>query len=132
MSDAIAGRQAVLKRSGVAIAEVLSITGPGMTRDFIDVTNLASTGGYREFISGYRDGGELTFTINFIYAGYNNMKTDFDSDSSIAYQVILPDGGNTTLSFNGYVTTMPLNITPDEAVTCDITIKITGEVSLAA
>lgn len=132
MSNAIGGRGAVLKRSAVAIAEVLSITGPGMTRDFIDVTNLGSTGGYREYISGYRDGGELTFTINFIYAGYNNMKSDFDSDNSTVYDVVLPDAGNTTLSFNGYVTSMPLNIAPDDAVTCDITIKITGQVTLTA
>lgn len=132
MSSAIAGAGAVLKRAGSAVAEVLTITGPGMTRDFIDVTNLGSSGGYREYISGFRDGGELTFTINFIYAGYNNMKTDFESDSTVAYQVVLPDGGNTTLSFNGFVTSLPLNITPDDAVTCDITIKITGQVSLAA
>ena len=132
MSNAIAGTGAVLKRGATPIAEVLSITGPGMTRDLIDVTHLGSTGGYREYVSGYRDGGELTFTINFIFEGYNNMKTDFDSDSSGSYSVILPDAGNTTLTFSGFVTSMPLSIEPDNAVTVDITIKITGQVSLSA
>jgi len=132
MSNAIAGTGAVLKRSTTPIAEVLSITGPGLTRDIIDVTHLGSTGGYREYVSGYRDGGELTFTINFIFEGYNNMKTDFDSDSSGSYSVILPDAGNTTLTFSGFVTSMPLSIEPDNAVTVDITIKITGQVSLSA
>lgn len=132
MSDAIAGTGAVLKRVATPIAEVLSITGPGITRDTIEVTNLGSSGGYREFISGYRDGGELTFTINFIYAGYNNLKTDFESDNSVNYSVVLPDASNTTLSFAGFVTSLPLNIAPDAAVTCDVTIKITGEVQLTA
>lgn len=132
MSSAIAGTGAVLKRGVTAIAEVLNITGPSLTRDLIDVTHLGSSGGYREYVGGYREGGELTFTINFIFTGYNNLKTDFDSDSSGSYSVILPDAGNTTLSFSGYVTSMPLSIEPDNAVTADITIKITGEVSLSA
>ena len=132
MSNAIAGVGAVLKRGASPIAEVLSIAGPGMTRDIIDVTHLGSTGGYREYVSGYRDGGELTFTINFIYAGYNNLKTDFENDSAVSYSVVLPDAGNTTLSFSGFVTSLPMNIAPDDAVTCDVTIKITGEVGLAA
>lgn len=139
MTDAIAGVGASLKRSDMssapdytAIAEVKSITGPGMARDFIDVSSLDSTGGYREFIGGFKDGGELTFSMNFVFDGYNDMKTDFESSDVRDYQIVLPDTGETTLSFSGYVTALPLNIVPDDAVTVDVTIKITGQVDLAS
>lgn len=138
MTDAIAGVGTALKRSDMssdptfnAIAEVKNITGPGMTRDFIDASSLDSTGGYREFITGFREGGELTFTMNFVMTGYNDMKDDFESSTVVDYQIVLPDTGATTLDFSGYVTALPLNITPDDAVTCDVTIKITGQVSLS-
>ena len=139
MTDAIAGVGASLKRSDMAsspaftaIAEVKNITGPGMSRDFIDASSLDSTGGYREFISGFRDGGELTFSMNFVFDGYNDTKTDFESSTAVDYQIVLPDTGSTTLDFSGYVTALPLNITPDDAVTCDVTIKITGQVDLSS
>ena len=45
------------------IAEVISISGPTMTREFIDVTSLDSIGGYREFIAGFRDGCLLYTSI---------------------------------------------------------------------
>lgn len=132
MSDAVAGVGAVFTRDSVAIAEIRNITGPGMTRDFIDVTNLDSTGGFREFIGGFRDGGELTFSMNFTVDGYGELLADYNSDTAQSYELILPDSGATTFSFSGYVTNLPLNITPDDAMTCDVTIKITGEVSMAS
>jgi predicted secreted protein len=69
MSLAVAGVGTKFQRwSGsayVSLAEVTSITGPTMTRDFIDVTSLDSTGGYREFITGFRDAGTISLNMNF-------------------------------------------------------------------
>lgn len=137
MSNAISGVGATFKRETssatfTAVAEVRNITGPGMTRDFIDVTNLDSTGGFREFITGFRDGGELTFSMNFSFAGYDALFTDYSSDDSVNYQVVLGDTGATTLDFAGYVTNLPLNVVPDDAVTVDVTVKITGAVVLSS
>jgi predicted secreted protein len=139
MSDAIAGVGTVFNRendgsSGVftAIAEINSITGPGMTRDFIDVTSLDSTGGYREFIGGFRDGGQVTLNMNFTRDGYEQMRLDFTDDDSVNYQIILPDTSNTTLDFAAFVTDLPLSITPDDKVTVDVTLKVTGEVTLTS
>jgi predicted secreted protein len=139
MSDAIAGVGTVFNRendgsSGVftAIAEINSITGPGMTRDFIDVTSLDSTGGYREFIGGFRDGGQVTLNMNFTRDGYEQMRLDFIDDDSVNYQIILPDTSSTTLDFAAFVTDLPLSITPDDKVTVDVTLKVTGEVTLTS
>lgn len=138
MSDAIAGVGAQFKResdesSGVfaAIAEINSIAGPGMTRDTIDVTNLDSTGGYREFITGFRDGGEVTLEMNFTLDGYNQMKDDFEDDDTHDYQIVLPDTGETTLEFAALVTSLPLSVPTDDKITISITLKVTGQVTLS-
>lgn len=137
MSDAIAGVGTQFMRESdessgtfTAIAEVNSITGPGMTREFIDVTSLDSTGGYREFKGGFRDGGTVTLSMNFTLAGYNQMKDDFEDDDSHNYQIVLPDTGATTLEFAAFVTDLPLNIDPADKITCDVTLKVTGQVTL--
>jgi len=137
MSDAIAGVGTSFKRSDMAssptfsaVAEVNSIGGPTMSREFYDVTSLDSTGGYREFIAGFRDGGEVTLNMNFTAAGYAAMKTDFENDDAVDYQIVLPDTGATTLQFSGFVTGLPLNIPTADKVTCDVTIKVSGQVEL--
>ena len=136
MSNAIAGVGASFQRendssSGVytPIAEVTNITGPGMTRDTIDVTNLDSIGGYREFIAGFRDGGEMVLTMNFTVNGYEQTHLDFANDNTINYQLVLPDAGAYTLGFAGLVTAMPLTVPTDTQIMMDVTIKITGEVT---
>ena len=136
MSDAIAGKGTKFRRwsttlgAWVDIAEINSINGPGMSRDTIDVTSLDSTGGYREFIGGFRDGGTVTLSMNFTRAGYELMKDDFESDVLQNYEILLPDTDATSFEFEGLVTELPLSIVPDDKVTADITIKVSGEVTL--
>jgi len=139
MSDALAGVGTSFKRgdgssseSFTAIAEVINITGPQLTRDFIDVTNLDSTDGYREFIAGFRDSGEVTITANWTRDGYVDMKADYDSDDSVNYQIVIGDTGNTTLEFAAYVTGMPINIPTGSQITMDVTFKITADVTLSS
>lgn len=132
MSNAFSGVGAKFRRysggSWSAIAEVKSISGPTMSREMIDVTNLDSTGGYREFVPSFRDGGTVTLSMNFTYAGYNSLKTDFQSDSLVDYEILLSDG--TSIEFSGYVQDLPINVTFDDAVMTDVTIKVTGEVTM--
>ncbi len=112
------------------ISQIKSITGPSKTRAFIDVTSLDSTGGYREFITGFRDAGQLTFNMLFDRDGYELLNTDFENDVAQDYQIVLPDADGTTLAFQGLVTEVPLTIPADDAISVDVTIKITGTVTL--
>jgi len=116
----------------VALAEVNSITGPTMTRSFIDVTSLDSTGGYREFITGFRDAGTIALKMNFTRTTYDSLKTDFESPTAQNYEVILPDAVHTTLEFEGLVTELPITVPVDDKVTADCTIKITGKVIITS
>jgi predicted secreted protein len=136
MSNAKAGVGTLFRRwnattsKWVNISEINSITGPGMSRDTIDVTSLDSTGGYREFITGFRDAGTVALAMNFTRVTYALMKNDFESDTLQNYEIVLPDMENTTLEFQGLVTELPLTIPADDKMTADVTIQISGEVTI--
>ena len=139
MSDAIAGVGAqFLLGDGTssegfdALAEVNSITGPSMSREQIDVTSLDSTDGYREFIGGFRDAGEITLNMNFTRDNYVTLMGEFEDDDSRNMQIVFPDTDATTLDFAGVVTDLPITIPTDDKITVDVTIKITGPVSLSS
>ena len=116
----------------VSLAEVNSITGPSMTRAFIDVTSLDSTGGYREFITGFRDAGTISLKMNFTTASYAFIKEDFQKVAANAYKIVLSDPGLSTLEFEGLVTELPLSIPTDDKISADCTIKITGQVDFVS
>ena len=114
-----------------AIAEVNSISGPTMSRDTIDVTSLDSSGGYREFIAGFRDPGTVQLTMNFSDTTYDLMKADFDSETAGNYEILFPAAGNNySFEFAGLVTELPVEITADDKVTSTVTIKISGAVTV--
>ncbi len=135
MTQAVAGVGALMRyyntvlTAWASIGEVTNISGPSMSKDTHDVTSLASTGGYREFIVGLKDPGSLTFTMWFNRSDYNAMKTLFESDTIQDFELILPDTEHTTLEFSGYVTELPLEV-PEGPVSCNVTIKISGSVTV--
>lgn len=133
-SDAVSGVGTVFQRwSGSVwekIAEINSISGPSMTRDFIDVTSLDSVGGFREFITGFRDGGTVSLTMNFTRTSYDKMLLDFEDDDPHYYEIVLPDDVNTSFEFCGFVTELPLEIPTDDKITANVTIKVSGRVTV--
>ena len=115
-----------------AIAEINNITGPGMSRAFIDVTSLDSTGGYREFIGGFRDAGEITMTMNFTRDTFLDMKADFESDAAKNYRITFPDTGLTMIDFSGVCTGLSVGIPMDDKVTSNVTIKVDGQITVSS
>lgn len=130
MSEATVGKQTSFRRwdgdNYVHLSEIVNITGPGKTRETIDVTSL-DTEKYREFITGMRDGGTYTFTMIFRRDTYDVIDNDFEDDDAQSYEVFLPDSEETSFEFEGLVTELPLTIVPDDKITVDVSIKVTGE-----
>lgn len=110
-----------------AIAEITSIKGPGMKRETIEVTSLDSTGGWKEFIAGFREAGTLSLSMNFRRGNLDLFMEDFESDVEQNYEIVIPDTDITTIEFTGLVTELPLSISAKDAITNDITIQITGQ-----
>ncbi len=112
-----------------ALAEITSINGPSMSRDVIETTSLDTVGGYKTFIGGLREGGDVSLSMNFTHDTYELMKNDFEDDDNQNYMIRLPDDENSTLEFEGMVMEVPLGIETGDRVSADVTIRVSGSVS---
>ena len=129
---AFTGLGTVFAKGASTISEVNSITGPNISRDQIDVTSLDSTGGYREFITGFRDAGELTLNCNFTVAGYDDFMDSFSSSASDTWTITFDNTEASVFSFDGFVQSVSMGIPLDDKVTMDVTIKLSSVVTFTS
>ena len=133
-SQGIAGVGTLFRRwdgtNWVNISEIKNIGGPSKSRTTIDVTSLDATGGYKEFIAGLKDPGGVTLAMIFRRDTFDIMNDDFEDDTLQNYEIFLPDAEYTSFEFEGLVTELPLTIPTDEAITMDVVIKVSGEVTV--
>lgn len=140
MSNAVAGYGTLLKlgdgggpETFTTIAEVKDVTGPGMEADTIESTNHSSPNGWKEYLAGMLDAGEVTFSVNFIPSD----ATQDDATGLIFvmkqrlkrnFQLLWPGpGANRLCAFPALVTGFEPTAPVDDALTADITLKVTGE-----
>lgn len=115
------------------LAEVTSITPPGMTRETIDVTHLTSDDQFKEFIGSLAEAGEATLSLNYIPSASDALMTAFTTDHGAgSFQITFPKG-DFTMTFNGVVTGYePGEIVVDGKLTASMTVKASGKPVIAA
>jgi len=118
------------------IAEVTNIGGPGLALDPLDVTSHSSTNGWREFIGGLLDGGEVSLTVNYVptestHDASTGLIADMAARTVRNFQLIFPDSGNTTWSFSALVTSCEPGEPVDGQLTGEVTLKVTGQPTLS-
>lgn len=113
----------------VTLAEVFNIVPPSLARDAVDASHNQSTQAWRDFIPGLKDGGEVTFELNFIPAGQANSELlrTFNDDALIQCRIVFPDSPATTWTFSGYVTAYEPDAPTDDRMTASVTIKLSGK-----
>lgn len=90
--------------SDLVIADLTSIGEIGIESDEIDVTTLDSTGGYKEFIAGFKDAGEVSLEgIIKSETAMDSMITLADSQAVEEWTIETPSGS--TWVFDGFVKT---------------------------
>ena len=131
MSDqnAILGYGSSISRAGNTIAEVVNIKPPALKAETPDVTTMDSSTSFREYISGLKDGGEVTLTLKF-YPGDSNgqyaLITDLENGTKQTFIITLPDSV-ATWTFYAYVTGYVPDIPLDDAIGLEVTLKVTGK-----
>ena len=126
------------------VAEITNISGPSLGIDTIDVTSHESVGGWREFITGIADGGEITIDINYIpdnsaHDAVTGLLKDFEDQIAGTltggrnYQLVFPDTANTTWTFTAWITAFEpvADASGSEKLGASVTLKITGQPTLA-
>ncbi len=118
--------------SYTTIPEVMNISGPTASFDMVDVTSMESTLATREFIAGLRDSGELTFEMNFLpgNAVHQGLRDDNLNRTKRQFQLVFPDSPAVTYTFAGFVSGFELNVPIDERRIVNVTIKITGTITI--
>lgn len=113
------------------IAGLTSISGLDLTADTLDVTTLSSNGGYREFIGGFKDGGEVSISGYFEPGdadGQAAFYDAFEAGGAIPFNIIFPQGAS--WNFNGVVTGFSTGAELEDIVSFEGTIKVSGKPTL--
>lgn len=109
----------------VTVAEIVSITPPGLTREAIDATHLASPDGFKEYIAGkVTDQTDASIVLNYTAANATALIAAFTAGSG-KFEITRPDGS--AFRFAGIVTSWaPGDLTPDGKIEATLTIKPSG------
>lgn len=110
------------------VANILDISGPDMTKNEIDVTAHDSPDKFMEFLGGLRDGGSVTFDINWDPAETTQqpLLADFeDDDDPRDYMITYPD--TSTTEFSAVVTGWSTSAPVDGKLTASVTMKVSGK-----
>lgn len=116
----------------VSIGQLTSISSPSMSQETIDVTTMESNGGYREFIGGFKDGGEVSASGFFDpqdegqAAAYDALETGAKTPFAIDFPATM----KAKWKFDGVVTAFQTNAELEEAIGFEITIKVSGKPTL--
>ena len=113
----------------VEVAGLTSIAGLELTADTIDVTTLSSTGGYREFITGFKDAGEVSVEGYLeLDNGQQQLHTLFESGATETFTIEFPNGAK--WEFDGVVTGFSTSASLEDPLAFSATIKVSGKPTL--
>ena len=115
------------------IGVLTSINAPEVSADTIDITTLDTSDGYRSFIQGLRDGGEISISGYFdsADAGQVALKTALDAGTVDAYTITFPATIGATWTFSGIVTKFKTGeATLEDPLGFEATLKISGKPNL--
>lgn len=107
------------------IAGVTNISGPGISREVLDVTGHDSPDAYREFLGGLKDPGEVSADINYRPAVHDQFVDDLDDEEPRNYKLVFPDG--TEWAFPAILTNFEPTAPMDDKLTASITWKVSGK-----
>lgn len=117
------------------IAEVRDITPPPMERDTIDVTSHDSTGGWKEYIGGWRDGGEVEFECNWLPTnttqdGVSGLLATFADNVTHNWKIVLPNA-IATVTFAAFLSKYEPDLPIEEQGMLKVTLKVSGAVTVS-
>lgn len=116
-------RETVTPGTYAVIANVTALKPPAIKRNTIDVTAHDSTGQWMEFLGGLKDGGEVSFDVNYAPDLHDVLLADL-SIQGHNWRVTFPDAVAWTFKaiLTGYAPDAPY----DDKLSATITLKVTG------
>lgn len=116
-----------------SVGELTSIGGLSLSASPIETTTLDTADGYRTFIGGLRDGGEVSLSGFFDPDDTNGQQallTNFNSGAAATFSVVFPAALSASWTFSGIVTAFATGADLEDAVTFEASIKVSGKPTL--
>lgn len=115
------------------IPECKGVAVPTVSTEYQDVTNLDSPDGFREYVKGIKDAGEISVLCGYTAAGYEQQIADQASDTPIYYRTTMrPAPGQATgdvFEFRGFPTPQLESGGVGEIIDMMVMIRTTGNVT---
>jgi predicted secreted protein len=112
------------------VAEVTGIKPPKMKRDTVDATHMQSPNGWREFIAGLKDGGEVSVELNFVPGSATTILLMAELDAALGNKQIVFSTGE-VFSFTALCTDFEPTSPLDDKMSATAMYKISGQPTLA-
>ena len=114
--------------AGTKVAGLTSIGGIELTAETIDVTTLDSAGGYRDFIAGFKDAGEVSlegFLESATGKGQKELYALLESGAVEDFTIDLAGGAK--WAFKGVVVGFSTGADLEDALSFSGSIKVSGK-----
>lgn len=122
-----------LKINSTAVGGLTEIGGLSLSADTLDVTTLDSADGYREFVGGFKDGGEVSvsgYFDNTTGKGQAELYAAFESGDIEEFAIEFPTDLDAKWTFDGVVTGIETGASLEDLVSFSATIKVSGKPTL--
>lgn len=118
------------KDTPVTVAGLTSIGGLELSADTIDVTTLDSDGGYREYIAGFKDAGEVSMEGYLeLDEGQQALYDLFESGETEDFTILFPNNMG-SWQFKGVVTGFSTSADLEDPLSFSATIQVSGKPTL--
>ena len=115
------------------VAEITELKPPSESRDDIEVSNNSSSNGTREFIAGWRDPGEVTFSANWLPTNATQdsttgLRAAYATNTNQNWKIVLPSS-IVTIAFAGHLNMLETDLPLDAQAQINGTIKVSGAIT---
>lgn len=116
------------------VGGLTSIGGVEISAETSDVTTLDNTTGYKEYVGGFKDGGEVSLEgfLDGADAGQDAMYKAIDDQVAHKFSLVFPEAIGKTWSFNGLVTKFATSVALNDGIKFSASVKVSGKPELAA
>lgn len=121
-----------------AIAQLVGVGPPGMTKGTSEVTDLSDD--WKRFIASIKDGGEVTLTVEYdaattthatLWTKFSEAPTSSNNWGVQDWKVVFADAGAAEVAYSAIITNFKFDdVDNEKVVTAQLTLKISGAVTI--
>lgn len=115
------------------VGGLTSIGGVEVSSETTDVTALDNTTGYKEFLGGFKDGGEVPLEgfLDGADAGQDAMYAAMEDQAVHQFSIVFPEAIGKTWTFPGIVSKFATSVALNEGIKYSASVKVSGKPTLA-